>query len=172
MSLIPHLLELVDHLSSNQKKYSIYDPCFGKQIHPGQIRKLTGPTAVSLFPTGWRNWEVSQDSTNIIGETEKDGFQVSMDVQQFTPNEITVKVIDNCIVVEGKHEERQDDHGFISRQFVRKYTLPLGLETKDVTSTLSSDGVLTLKANLPKTESAERIIEIQHIGPTKIEVIK
>lgn len=169
MSLIPHILGLVDDLSSNQRSYSIYDPCFGLQIHPGQLRRLMGPSSnCAIFPTGYRrNWEVSPESSNIIA-TETDGFQVSMDVQQFKPEEITVKIIDGCIVVEGKHEDRQDDHGFISRQFVRKYTLPSGYETKDVISTLSSDGVLTLKANSPKAENTERVIEIQQTGPTKI----
>lgn len=172
MSLLPHILGLVDDFSSNQRNnYSIYDPCFGLQIHPGQLRRLIGPSSTTQrFPSGYRrNWEVSPaDSSNLIATTEKDEFQVSMDVQQFKPEEITVKIVDDCIVVEGKHEDRQDDHGFISRQFVRKYSLPTGYNTKDVISTLSSDGVLTLKANLPKAENTERVIEIQQTGPTKI----
>lgn len=169
MALLPHLLELVDDLSSNQRRYSNFHPCFGLQIHPGQMR-VRGPSSMSqLFPTGYRrDWEITPDSAKIIA-TEKDGFQVSMDVQQFKPEEITVKIVDDYIVVEGKHEERQDDHGYISRQFVRKYSLPSGFHTKDVVSTLSSDGVLTLKADLPKDEKTERVIEVQKIGPTKPE---
>lgn len=33
----------------------------------------------------------------------KDGFQGSLDVQHFAPNEISVKTVDNSIIVEGKH---------------------------------------------------------------------
>lgn len=51
-------------------------------------------------------------------------LQVILDVQQFTPNEITVKTTEKHIIVEGKHEEKADEHGFISRHFVRRYQLP------------------------------------------------
>lgn len=69
-----------------------------------------------------------------------------MDVQQFKPNEINVKVVDDCLVVEGKHEEKQDKHGFVSRQFTRRYKLPDNVIQEGITSTISSDGVLTVSA--------------------------
>lgn len=50
--------------------------------------------------------------------------QVILDVQQFTPNEISVKTTEKFIIVEGKHEEKADEHGFVSRHFVRRYQLP------------------------------------------------
>ena len=69
-----------------------------------------------------------------------------MDVQQFAPSEIVVKTQNNVVLVEGKHEEKQDEHGFISRHFVRKYVLPSDIEVSNITSSLSSDGVLTISA--------------------------
>lgn len=54
----------------------------------------------------------------------KFNFQVILDVQQFSPQEITVKTTDKYIIVEGKHEEKQDEHGYISRQFTRRYQIP------------------------------------------------
>lgn len=91
-----------------------------------------------------------------------------LDVQQFTPEEITVKASNNCVLVEGKHEEKQDEHGFISRQFTRRYILPGGYDVADVVSTLSSDGVLTVTA--PKRAppvAGERSIPIMRTGPSK-----
>lgn len=73
-------------------------------------------------------------------------LQVILDVQQFSPDEITVKTVEKNVVVEAKHEERQDEHGFISRHFVRRYVLPTDYDAINVTSTLSSDGVLTITA--------------------------
>jgi HSP20 family molecular chaperone IbpA len=92
-----------------------------------------------------------------------------MDVAQFKPNEITVKTVDNAVVIEGKHEERQDEHGYISRQFTRKYVLPKDYDPNSVMSSLSSDGVLTVKAPPPKAidGGSERVIQIQHTGPAK-----
>ena len=79
----------------------------------------------------------------------KDGFQACVDVHHFQPSEITVKTVDNTVVIEGKHEERDDGHGSVQRHFVRKYVLPKEYDMNNVHSTLSSDGVLTIKAPLP-----------------------
>jgi len=91
-------------------------------------------------------------------------FQVNLDVQQFKPDELTVKTVNNFVVVEGKHEERQDEHGFISRQFQRRYKLPDDVEVDTIVSQLSSDGILTVfapKKALPAT-AGERIVPISH----------
>lgn len=102
----------------------------------------------------------------------KEGFQACIDVHQFSPNEITVKTVDNSVIVEGKHEERPDEHGFISRQFTRRYELPNDYDVNSLTSELSSDGVLTVKAPPPKSqlETNERRIPIQHTGPARLHV--
>uniref|UniRef100_A0A8D8CWD4 Protein lethal(2)essential for life n=1 Tax=Culex pipiens TaxID=7175 RepID=A0A8D8CWD4_CULPI len=77
----------------------------------------------------------------------KDGsFQVSVDVQHFKPEEISVKMNENYVTVEGKHEEKQDEQGYVFRHFVRKYQLPEGHDLEKVVSSLSSDGVLTIRA--------------------------
>ncbi|XP_058835630.1 protein lethal(2)essential for life-like [Topomyia yanbarensis] len=96
----------------------------------------------------------------------KDGFQVSVDVQQFAPEEISVKMVDDYITVEGKHEEKQDEHGFVSRHFIRKYRLPEGHDADNVVTSLSSEGVLTIRAPklaLPETK-AERTIPVEQTG--------
>lgn len=83
-------------------------------------------------------------------------------MQQFKPDELTVKMVDDFVVVEGKHEERQDDHGFISRQFQRRYKLPSDVDPDTVLSQLSSDGVLSISAPkkaLPQSAN-ERIVPI------------
>ena len=89
---------------------------------------------------------------------------MNLDVQQFKPDELTVKTVNNFVIVEGKHEERQDEHGFISRQFQRRYKLPVDVEADTVVSQLSSDGVLTVFA--PKkalsAPAGERIVPISH----------
>ncbi|XP_046398291.1 heat shock protein 23-like [Ischnura elegans] len=94
---------------------------------------------------------------------DKDGFKIVMDVQHFKPEEITVKQIDDSVVVEGKHEETEDEHGFVSRHFVRRYTLPQGVDHQALNSTLSSDGVLTITA--PKVKKMQednvRTVKIQ-----------
>ncbi|EDW70545.1 heat shock protein 26 [Drosophila virilis] len=108
-----------------------------------------------------------------VSQVGKDGFQVCMDVTQFAPSELNVKVVDNSIVVEGKHEEREDDHGYISRHFVRRYALPQGYDGDKVVSSLSSDGVLTVSVPKPQPiedKSKERVVQIQQVGPAHLNV--
>ena len=51
-------------------------------------------------------------------------FRAMVDVSHFTPEEIGVKTVDNKIIVNAKHEEKQDEHGYIKREFTRQYLLP------------------------------------------------
>lgn len=56
----------------------------------------------------------------------KDKFQANFDVQHFKPDEICVKVSDDkrTVIIDAKHEEREDQQGQVYRHFVTKYTLP------------------------------------------------
>jgi hypothetical protein len=68
-------------------------------------------------------------------------------------NFVFLKVQGTAVVVEGKHEERADDHGYISRHFVRRYVLPEHYNMEQLNSSLSSDGVLTISAPKKVPES-------------------
>ncbi|VEN59161.1 unnamed protein product [Callosobruchus maculatus] len=99
---------------------------------------------------------------------DKDRFQASIDVQHFKPDEISVKVNENTVGIEGKHEEKHDEHGQIYRHFVRKYKLPADCDKNKVESRLSSDGVLTICA--PRLGQKEQAIPITRTGePAKIQ---
>lgn len=136
MSLIPFLYEDLCRPSSHHR--------FGTGYYPRNL---------------WKNYEG-------LEKDGKDGFEVSIDVGHFLPNEITVKTDHQSIVIHAKHEEKQDDHGYISREFTRRYDLPGGFKPEDVTSTLSSDGVLSIKCPKPQ-ESNVRLVQIQQTGPVK-----
>ncbi|MBN3308313.1 HSPB1 protein, partial [Amia calva] len=86
-------------------------------------------------------------------------WKVSLDVNHFAPEELVVKTKDGVVEISGKHEERQDEHGFISRCFTRKYTV----------SSLSPEGVLTVEAPLPKPaiQAAEITIPVTMEGKPK-----
>lgn len=82
-------------------------------------------------------------------------------MQQFKPEELNVKVVDNFVVIEGKHEERSDAHGFVSRHFTRRYKIPEDINIQALQSSLSSDGVLQLTApKKPDADTGARSIPI------------
>ncbi|KAJ8412376.1 hypothetical protein AAFF_G00127120 [Aldrovandia affinis] len=92
----------------------------------------------------------------------QDQWKVTLDVNHFSPEELVVKTKDGVVEITGKHEDRRDEHGYVSRCFTRKYTLPPGADAEKVTSSLSPEGVLTVEAPLPKPaiQSAEITIPV------------
>ncbi|CAL8123039.1 unnamed protein product [Orchesella dallaii] len=92
----------------------------------------------------------------------RDKFEIKMEVQQFAPEELDVKMVNNFIIVEGKHEEKEDEQGYISRHFVRRYQLPPDVKPETVKCNLSSDGVLHIEA--------PRMIEDKSANPTNIPI--
>ncbi|XP_028836229.1 alpha-crystallin A chain [Denticeps clupeoides] len=76
--------------------------------------------------------------------SDRDKFTVFLDVKHFSPDELNVKVAEDYVEIRGKHGERQDDHGYVSREFHRRYRLPSSVDQSAVTCTLSSDGMLTI----------------------------
>lgn len=96
------------------------------------------------------------------------GFQASLDVHQFDPKEIIVKIVGNSIVIEAKHDERPDEHGHVSRQFIRRYDLPKEFQSDQVVPELSSDGILTIKAVPEHIVLKEgRDVPIKYTGPAQ-----
>lgn len=137
---------------------------FGLGITPDDI---IVPTYSFYNPNYYRPWKVFvQNAVQDVGSAisnENDKFKISLDVQQFRPNEITVKTTKSEVIIEGKHEERADEHGYISRQFVRKYKIPDYCDPDSVTSSLTKDGVLiitALKKCLGIKSEQEKIIPI------------
>ncbi|GBP04787.1 Protein lethal(2)essential for life [Eumeta japonica] len=100
-------------------------------------------------------------------KADRDKFQINLDVQHFSPDEVSVKTCDGYIVIEGSHEEKKDDHGFVSRSFKRRYALPEGCSPELVQSRLSSDGVLTVEAPREGLAPGERVVPITHTGPIR-----
>jgi len=91
--------------------------------------------------------------------------QVKLDVHQFTPEEVTVKTKDDNLIIEAKHEEKEDPHGFVSRQFTRRYVLPEDVRVESLVCNMSSDGVLAIEAPraAPKLQG-ENVIPINQTG--------
>lgn len=100
-------------------------------------------------------------------ENKGDKFEMKVDVQQFSPKELDVKLVDNFLVVEGKHEEKQDEHGFVSRHFQRKCLLPPDVKPETITCDLSTDGVLQISApkqTKKEINGNEKVIPIKYTG--------
>lgn len=147
MSLLPFLFDE----PSFHRPSRIMDQHFGMVLHPEDLlQPMTVPRVMLRCPAGYiRNWKsaASECDSGSTVKYDSEKFQANLDVQQFKPEEITVKVTgDNQITIEGKHEEKSDEHGQIYRHFVRKYVIPKNCDMNKIESKLSSDGVLSIIA--------------------------
>lgn len=68
-----------------------------------------------------------------------------MDVKDFSPEQISVKAVDDTIVVEG-HIEKKEGNSVSTQKFVRRFILPPTVNMNAISSALSKDGVLTINA--------------------------
>ena len=166
MSLLPFFID-------DFRPSKILDQHFGVGLHADDLLSSFCPRGIIVkSPVGYiRPWATA-NSPRDTGSTitcDKDKFQVNLDVQHFSPEEIKVKINDDVVTVEGEHEEKRDEHGFVSRKFVRKYVVPEGHDVDKVESRLSSDGVLTITApKLGETKEGTRTVPIQQTGvPSK-----
>ncbi|XP_012687038.1 crystallin, alpha B, a isoform X2 [Clupea harengus] len=136
-----------------------YDQFFGEHIPDGDLfnpffsmfynRPFYRPFLPSWMDSGFSEMR-----------SDKERFVINLDVKHFSPEELTVKVNEDYVEVHGKHEERQDEHGHVSREFFRKYKVPAGVDPGAFTSSLSSDGVLSISAPRNLTDVPERNIPI------------
>lgn len=161
-------------LEPEPAEWSLFDPwryalqSFG-QLHGGHL--LPHYRSSSDIPALFNEYlKELQKDFETVQKLDENGFQFKIDVQQFKPEEINIKLDDNVVTVEGKHEERSDAHGTIERHFVRKFALPKGhVKLEELKSSMSSDGVLTITApKVPQAiENKTRVIPIEQTGPVK-----
>uniref|UniRef100_A0A1A8DFI6 Heat shock protein, alpha-crystallin-related, b15 n=1 Tax=Nothobranchius kadleci TaxID=1051664 RepID=A0A1A8DFI6_NOTKA len=113
-------------------------------LDPKTLRQLT--SGVSEIRTGQNSWKVN------------------LDVNHFSPEDITITTKEGYLQISGNHEERQDKHGLVSRCFTRKYKLPQGVDLQHISSCLSG-GVLSVEAPVAGTSisnpSSEMVVPVQ-----------
>merc|ERR1711915_440959 len=133
-----------------------------KKSSEGSGKDLARQNSLTKWENGWmfpRRWMLpslknefgdmnlfkEKDSEVIRVKDDDKKMEVSLDTSQYRPDELNVSVADGAVTIQGKHEEKAEDGTkMVSRQFVRKYTLPAGAKPEDVVSNLSSDGVLVV----------------------------
>lgn len=120
MSLVPLIFS--DWWEDLERPHSILDQDFGLGLYPEQ---LITPNRLELYlqqpqvrrgigrnPYNYlRPWSELLRGADRGGvstvEADKDKFQVTLDVQQFKPEEINVSVKDRYVIINAKHEEKQ-----------------------------------------------------------------
>ena len=121
---------------------------------PFEALDLMIPTVARLGIRGGQ--EGGDHSSGPLVKNDEYNFTVKMDVSNFAPEEIQVKAVDDYLMVHGKHEERKDNHGYVKREFTRRYLIPQDCQTDKLASSLSPNGILTIQAPKKPLEIEEQ----------------
>ncbi|KAM6985593.1 heat shock protein beta-1-like [Aplochiton taeniatus] len=99
----------------------------------------------------------------LCGEPEvrmgQGSWKINLDVNHFSPEEITITTKEGYLEISGNHEETQDEHGSVARCFTRKYKLPQGVDLQHISAGLSGDGILSVEAPIPGTVAVSQPFE-------------
>lgn len=121
----------------------------------GGFRKTRGAIEEDVFvpPTTQAAAPPNQGLPHPKVVYDDDKFQISLDCQHFKPEELDVKVDGTTIIIIAKQEVKESG-ATRKRVYEQKYTLPNGVQADRVTSTINSEGVLTINAPKGKTAAS------------------
>ncbi|XP_076061741.1 uncharacterized protein LOC143037427 isoform X2 [Oratosquilla oratoria] len=105
-----------------------------------------------------RQKELKTDNQAVSVTDEVNVRKFVLDVKDFRDGELSVKVVDDSVVTEGRIERKQGGSSS-THSFRQRFSLPKSVDLEAVTSTISSDGILTITA--PKTKQRQSVTEKQ-----------
>ncbi|XP_026750654.2 heat shock protein beta-6-like [Galleria mellonella] len=114
----------------------------------GQASTMQTGVTSSKRDTPQTSWDNITSSPLVEGDEDNKSLKLQFDVSQFDPNEVTVIVLNDTLVVSATHEEKTNN-SMVFREYKREFLLPKGIDPQAIVSCLSKDGVLTVQASLP-----------------------
>ncbi|NWU67031.1 HSPBB protein, partial [Pterocles burchelli] len=110
--------------------------------------------------------ERAPSSSTALAQGSGDGFSVCQDVKNFTPEELSVKVVGRKVVLVGQKETQStDEKGSFSYKYEvlkREWDVPEEVDAEALTCSLSKDGQLRIEApKLALPATPERNVPIQ-----------
>ena len=86
----------------------------------------------SLFATDNAQNEISQ--VGIVDDT----YKIMVNVQNYDPEELVIRKVNNTVKVEAKHDEKASNgHSYSTQSFNQSFSLPAGVDPETVSSALS-----------------------------------
>ncbi|XP_031625454.1 alpha-crystallin A chain-like [Contarinia nasturtii] len=127
------------------------EPYFFEKYFPSSYH-LTFHAPIQRYPgpLGYNREELEQKS-----KISKDEFRVFLDVKDFTPEDLSVKTIDETVIIEGRQKKA---YGRLPSTFHRQFRLPEFFDSEDVIARMSDDHILEIRAK-PSTQKKFRHLE-------------
>ncbi|XP_045474104.1 alpha-crystallin B chain-like [Harmonia axyridis] len=156
-------LDLVDRVFANT---------YAKKKQTPDLSQSSSSESVASSTSMKNSWRSSISSINSIEHFELPPHMRTscMDVKIFDPVHLTLRVEHgNTLVMEGVHEEGNDDHGSIVRHFSRREIIPETCDASKMRTELLRDGLLIVtipKRKVERQNSAESSSS-NPLSPTK-----
>jgi crystallin alpha B len=84
-------------------------------------------------------------------------FRCAVDVADFSREEIKVSTLGHTLSIEAAHQEKDDGHGSITRQFSKKYVLPFDMDVGQASAFVSDKKILYVK--IPPKQKPDALVE-------------
>jgi len=155
-----------DSAFNNMRKGSAFDSALSSTRQGSSIFDSSRPG--SVFDRDERSLFAANSEQNGISRVQydDDSYKILVNVENYNPEELVIKTVDNTVIVEAKHEEKTPEgRSYSTQSFNQSFTLPRGVNPESVTSALSKEGVLTITAPLPKavkSSNSERLVPIKN----------
>ncbi|XP_068460994.1 heat shock protein beta-8 [Clinocottus analis] len=122
---------------------------FGSSLRTGfPSRQSAGGPAVYTSRYGEPSSRSSPTGSTSSGSGTTGGepWKVCVNVHSFKPEELSIKTRDGFVEVSGKHEEKQEEGGIVTKNFTKKIQIPIDVDPVTVFASLSPEGVLIIEA--------------------------
>ncbi len=90
----------------------------------------------------------NNESTLITSDGNTKQIQLTFDVSQYRPEEVSVETTDDKIIVRAKHEEKSKSKN-VFMEYHRELSLPRGTDPACIDMSISDDGVLVATVPYP-----------------------
>ncbi|XP_061624903.1 heat shock protein beta-8 [Phyllopteryx taeniolatus] len=81
-----------------------------------------------------------------VGGAPGEPWKVCVNVHSFKAHELNIKTREGFVEVSGKHEEKQEEGGIVTKNFTKKIQIPMDVDPLTVFASLSPEGVLIIEA--------------------------
>lgn len=128
-------------------------------LKPSDFHTELQPISELAFNDDYQPWNknlrsISEESlewipTELEKYTDENGLNIVFNASCYKPEEIEVKAFSDHITVKGKHETNENKHSSSCNKkesIEYRYDVPLNVDLKLISATISSDGILTIKA--------------------------
>ncbi|XP_012992036.1 heat shock protein beta-8 [Esox lucius] len=112
----------------------------------GSLRTGFPPTRASTGQPQVYSTRYSESPRSSPTQTPGEPWKVCVNVHSFKPEELNVKTKDGFVEVSGKHEEKQEEGGIVTKNFTKKIQIPTDVDPLTVFASLSPEGVLIIEA--------------------------